>query len=334
MGGNAAKAVRVSVVVPTCNRAEALGRALASIRALENDDLSIEIIVGDNGDCPLTPQVAATHGAIHVRSTVRGASASRNAAMGAATGDFIAFLDDDDGWLPEHVRPHLALLAERPDLDGVIGQVRLADEALHPMQGMADWPVEHPGEGDDLIRRMLSGYFPQIGTCVVRASVRESSGPFDEALIGGEDLDWLMRLSGRHALGFVETPCILFSQRKTGDFDALQRLRINFDRKVFWRHAHKRWRVWRSPLEYMRAYSGTLAHFFTYFSEVSLIAAMNGQRLRALGAIRTSIGILPLRAIRHLFSDSPLRQALVTALFVWQSPHRVPLPLWLAILHI
>jgi glycosyltransferase involved in cell wall biosynthesis len=323
----------VSVVVPTCNRAKKLRKALTSIRAVEGPDLSFEIIIGDNGDCPETPALAAAFGAIHVRSDVPGASASRNAAMALATGDYIAFLDDDDAWLPAHIRPHLALLEERIDLDGVIAQVRFADEGLRPLP-TGEWPDRHPGEGDDLVRRMLSGYFPQIGTAVVRASVRESSGPFDPKLIGGEDLDWLMRLSGRHALGFVQTPCILFSQRKIGDYDDLHRLRINYDRKVFRRHARKHWRVWSSPLAYMRAYSGTLMHFFTYFVQVSLMAASNGERKRALGAIRTAFTIFPLRATKYLVTDSPLRKALLISLFALPISHRIHLPVWLVLLHL
>lgn len=319
--------------MPTCNRAEKLRRALASIRAVEGPDLSFEIIVGDNGDCPETPAVASEYGALHTRATTKGASASRNAAMALATGDYIAFLDDDDAWLAGHIRPHLALLVERTDLDGVIGQVRYADEGLRPLN-MGDWPDRHPGEGNELVRRMLSGFFPQIGTVVVRASVCASSGGFDEQLIGGEDLDWLMRLAGRNALGFVGAPCILFSQRPVGDYDALQRLRIGFDRKVFRRHAWRNWRVWRSPFDYMRAYSGTLMHFFTYFVQVASLSAAGGQRLRALGAIRTTVGIFPLRAAKHMMSNTPLRQALVTALFVWPMSHRLQLPIWLAILHV
>jgi glycosyltransferase involved in cell wall biosynthesis len=320
----------VSVIVPTANRSVQLGKALESIRALEGPDLQLEIIVGDNGTCAETPRVAARFGAIHVRATVKGASGSRN----AATGEFIAFLDDDDAWLPGHVRPHIAMLDARADLDGVIGQVRLSDMALRPLQGHGDWPDRHPGEGDELIRTMLSGFFPQIGATVVRASVRDSIGYFDETLIGGEDLDWQMRLAGRRALGFVEIPCILFAQREVGDYDALHRSRISYDRKVFRRHAHKHWRVWRSPLDYMRAYSGSLMHFFTYFAKVAHLAAFSGQRLRALGAIRTAIAIFPLRAAKHLVTDTPLRSALLKALFGLPLAHHAHLPIWLAILHV
>lgn len=351
---------RLSVVVPTCNRPAQLGVALASIRALEGEDLSIEIIVGDNGDCPRTRDIASAHGARYVRVDRSGASESRNAAMALASGDYIGFLDDDDAWLPGHVRAHLALLEARPDLDGVAGQVRYCDLALNPT-GWPDGPEQHPGAGDDLIRRMLSGYFPQIGTVIVRASVRETSGYFDPTLIGGEDLDWLLRLAGRHALGFVSVPCILYSLRPVGDYDALQKQRVGYDRTVFHRHARRLWRVWRSPQEYMRAYSGTLMHFYRYFRDAAVIRAERGERLRALSAVWNALGVFPLRGLKQLLVRSELQQAFLKAILpgpvfttkgrqpqaggirlswpslgavlTWQTGYRLPLPFWLAILH-
>lgn len=324
---------RLSAVVPTCNRSDQLRIALESIRAVEGSDLEIEIIVSDNGSCPRTPGVAREFGARYVKVERVGASESRNAAMAVATGDYIAFLDDDDAWLPGHIRPHLALLDERPDLDGVIGQVRYCDRALRP-NGWPDGPQTHPGDGDDLIRKMLSGFFPQIGTVVVRARVPGMIGYFDPKLIGGEDLDWLLRLASRHALGFVAVPCILYSLRPPGEYDALQKLRVGYDRKVFRRHAHRMWRVWRSPAEYMRAHSASLMHFYSYFCDAAIARAARGQRRRALGAIWNALGVFPLRGTKHLLVDSPLRRALSLVLFTWRSPHLIPLPLWLAVLHI
>src|SRR5262249_34178611 len=126
------------------------------------------------------------------------------------------------------------------------------------------WPQEAPGEGADLLRKMLSGFFPQIGTTVARAHVRETFGEFDEGLIGGQDLDWLLRISRRHKLGYVAIPCLLFRGRPDGTYDSLQLRRAGYDRKVFFRHAIPEWRIWSSPRDFMRAYAGTLMHFYQY----------------------------------------------------------------------
>src|ERR1700754_952847 len=134
---------RVSVVVPTCNRTASLRKALASIRAVETPELELEILVADNGASPDTKTVADEFKAVYLKVEPKGPSEARNAGMFAATGEFIAFLDDDDVWLPGHLVPHLKMLDEQKQLDGVIGQAQYADEDLKPFG--APWPDMHPG---------------------------------------------------------------------------------------------------------------------------------------------------------------------------------------------
>jgi len=297
---------KVSVIVPTCDRPALLREALASIRLLEGPDLTFEILVGDNGIAPETWTVAEEFGAIYLKASTRGASAARNVGLRAATGEYLAFLDDDDVWLPENIRSQVALLDRYSTLDAVIGQVLYADSHLVPTG--SPWP-DWPGEGDQLLRKMLSGFFPQIGTTLARIDVREKIGEFDETLIGGEDLDWLLRIARQRRLGFVATPCIIFRGRPGGSYDSLQRMRIGYDRRVFFRHALPEWRLWRSPLDFSKAYSGTLMHFYKYFVDAAVARAERGERQEALRAIVTAFGVFPLRGAHHLVAHRPLRTA-------------------------
>jgi glycosyltransferase involved in cell wall biosynthesis len=298
---------KVSVIVPTCDRPALLRQALASIRALEGPDLTFEILIGDNGSAPETPAAAEEFGAIYLKAHTRGPSAARNVGLRAATGEYIAFLDDDDVWLPENVRPHISHLQLNPALDVVIGQAVYTDPHLVPTG--PPWPQDAPGEGNQMLRVLLSDLFPQIGTSLARIGVRESIGEFDETLIAGEDLDWLLRVARTHRLGFVAKPCILFRARAAGISDAQQRERVRYARRVFFRHALPEWRIWRSPLDFSKAYSGTLMHLYWHFVEAAVKRAEHSERREALRAIATAFSIFPLRGAHHLIAPRPLRKA-------------------------
>jgi glycosyltransferase involved in cell wall biosynthesis len=307
----AIKRQMVSVVVPTRDRPTLLHEALQSIRALERDGVSFEIIVGDNGTSADTRLIAEAFNAVYLHTSKIGSAAARNIAMRAATAEYIAFLDDDDIWTSNHIHEHLKLLATNSQLEMVVGQIINTDPQRHPIYG--PWPTRMP-EGKELLKFMLSGYFPQIGATVVRARVRETIGFFDEELIGGQDWEWQLRVARSHGLGFVAQPCVLFRQRATGVYDELQLKRVSFARRIFFRHAIPEWRLWSSPIAFARSYFGVMDHFLVYFVETSLNRAKNGERSAALGAIWHAFAIFPPRAVRMLLTESALRDALVTAL--------------------
>jgi glycosyltransferase involved in cell wall biosynthesis len=302
---------RVSVIVPTRDRPAFLRAALESIRALEAPDLAFEILVGDNGVSPETPHIAASFDARHIKVTREGAGAARNAGLDAATGDYIAFLDDDDVWMSGNVRAQLALLDAHPELDGAVGQVICTDQGLRPT--MEAWPAEHPGVGDALVRAMLTGYYPQIGATLVRAAAARTVGRFDEALLGDQDWDWQVRVARRRKLGFIAEPCVWFRQRPPGTFDALRLRRLGFARQVFFRHAVAEWRIWSGPGAFARAYREVLWQYYVYFTEAALERAAVGDRVAARRAIGGAFRTFPLRATFHLVAPKPLRSAFLTA---------------------
>jgi len=301
---------RVSVIVPSCDRPSTLREALASIRALEGSDLALEILVGDNGSNPDTRIVAEEFGAVHLRVPGKGASAARNAALWAAQGDYLAFLDDDDVWLPAHVRGHLAFLDDHPDFGAVVGQVVSVDSNLQPVG--APWPADASHDGD-LFIQMMSGYFPQIGATITRTQIRESVGGFDESLMGDEDWDWHLRLARRHRIGFIQTPSVLFRQRPAGSFDSLQLHRLAYTPGIFFRHAipaSNRWRTWADLL---RSYVATLRVYHNYFVDAAISRANSNQRMSALRAIWIAMLILPPQTFKILLRKTPLQRALLTA---------------------
>ena len=312
---------KVSVVVPTCNRPALLRQALASIRAIEGADLMCEILVGDNGSDLETPAIAKEFDAAYIKVSTRGTSAARNSGLRAATSEYVAFLDDDDVWLPENVRPQIACLELNPSLNAVICQAVYTEQNLTPIG--PPWPEEVPSDRNQQLRKLLSGFFPQIGTLLARTTVRNIIGEFDKSLIGGEDLDWLLRIARRNSLGFVAIPGLLFRLKPQGSYDAVQRDRISYDRRVFFRHALPEWRIWRSPLDFATAYSKTLWHFYQYFMDAAIARAARGERRSALRAIAAAFSVFPARATYHLIFRSAFRRAFIAAILPrWRHSQR------------
>ena len=307
-----ARVRRVSVVVPTRDRPELLDQALASIRAVEGPDLSCEIFVCDNGSLPETLAVAERHGARYLKVTKRGAASARNAGLRAATGEYLAHLDDDDLWTPEHIRPHLALLDSRPDFDAVVGQIWPTDEHGTPLSDA--WPAMLPDDGELFMEFMR--YFPQVGGTVARASIRDTVGYFDESLLGDADWDWQLRIAKTKKIGFVPVRCVLFRQRTvTDNEDALQARRVPYTRKIFLRHALPEMRRWPSPFAWIRSYGRTLWPYYRYFARAAQDRAERGDKLGATKAILHAVRIGPARAARDLLLDTPLRAAFGSLLF-------------------
>jgi glycosyltransferase involved in cell wall biosynthesis len=114
---------RISVIVPVFNGADYVAEALESIR---RQTLPVtEVIVVDDGSTDASADIAARHSFVTlVRRKHSGINATLNCGLEEATGDLIAFLDQDDRWLPEKSSLQVAALRSSPALDFVFGHVR------------------------------------------------------------------------------------------------------------------------------------------------------------------------------------------------------------------
>lgn len=123
----------VSIVLPTYNRAEFLPQAFASIRSQTFTDW--ELIVVDDGSTDDTSAVVAelTRGweqpVRYHRQENQGAYGARNTGLDLVRGEFVAFFDSDDVWLPHHLADCAGALAVNPDVDWVYGASRIVDQA-------------------------------------------------------------------------------------------------------------------------------------------------------------------------------------------------------------
>src|SRR5262249_34968268 len=103
---------KVSVVIPTHNRATLLHRAVSS--ALTQTFSDLEVLIADDASSDATAELMLVIRDPRIKylrhETKRGVSVARNTAISHASGEYIAFLDDDDEWLPEKLNIQLSHL--------------------------------------------------------------------------------------------------------------------------------------------------------------------------------------------------------------------------------
>jgi GT2 family glycosyltransferase len=195
---------RVSVIIPTYNRAWIIKEAVDSV--LVQDYKDFELIVVDDGSTDNTSDVLAPYGE-DVRVLFqenKGVSAARNRGVTEASGRFVAFLDSDDLWLPKKLSIQVEFFNKTPD--ALICQT----EEIWIRNGIRVNPKKHHKKPSGMI------FEPSLALCLVspsavmiRRDVLDRAGGFDETLPVCEDYDLWLRLSSRFPVYLIEIPLII-----------------------------------------------------------------------------------------------------------------------------
>ena len=167
--------MKVSVVTPVYNGARTLRRALDSALAQQFDDF--EVVVVDDGSTDATPEILACYGdRIRViRQERGGCSAASNTGCRAARGDFIAWIDADDIWMPNKLARIVALLERDPRCVLVFSNAAKFLESGETLDDFVAPEFAHAPTLDE----MLTHLWPIISTtAVVRRSALEQIGYF------------------------------------------------------------------------------------------------------------------------------------------------------------
>lgn len=194
----------VSVVIPTFNRAEVVTNAIASVRAQKYPD--IEIIVVDDGSSDGTVETLHASAEPDLRVIAlernRGVATARNTGADAARGQFIAFLDSDDVWLPDTLRPRVEALASAPLH---VGLCYGGCETVHSDGKVELFVPEHEGRLFDalLLRNLLHG---GQSSSVIKRSIWTAVGGFDPGLPAIEDWEWFQRAARLCEFMAIDTP--------------------------------------------------------------------------------------------------------------------------------
>lgn len=216
--------LRVSLIIPLYQGERFIAEAVAS--ALDQEERPAEIIVVDDGSTDGGSEIARGLPDVrYLRQSNRGPAAARNAGVAAASGELIAFLDQDDLLRPAALRRHREALAATPDAKLSVCQQRIG---LLPGEPLPAWQrAEHVGT--DVLTWSPS--------CVcLRRQVFQELGRFDEGLKATSDMEWFRVFRARR-LVFAEIRETLVDRRvhagaQSGDAETCRRELLEFARRA------------------------------------------------------------------------------------------------------
>lgn len=198
---------RVSVIVPTFNRARLVGPAVRSVLGQTYGDL--EVVVVDDGSTDDTADVLAALEDPRVE-VLRlpgnsGPAVARNHGIAQARGEVIAFQDSDDRWHKDKLARQLALLDSSPRDVGVVysGIWRVTPEGERfyvPKERILGTTYVKEGR---VLRELARGNFVDLPAAIVRRECLDAVGVFDETYPAIEDWELWLRIAGKYAYAYV-----------------------------------------------------------------------------------------------------------------------------------
>lgn len=212
----------ISVIIPTFNRAKLLCRALDSVIAQSTEPT--EVIVVDDGSEDNTANTVRRRyrDVIYIYQPNRGVSGARNRGLATATGEWIAFLDSDDEWLPAKLTVQSRALATNTEY-----QVCHTNEIwirngrrVNPMR-------KHEKYGGWIYEKCLPLCVISPSSVLIRRAVFEEVGYFDEELPACEDYDLWLRICAAHPVLYLDQ-CLL--RKYGGHSDQLSKRFWGMDR--------------------------------------------------------------------------------------------------------
>ena len=189
----------VSVIIPTFNRAKFVTDAIESV--LKQSYENIEMIIVDDGSTDETPPLLQRYSdrAQLIRTENRGVSAARNTGFKQSKGELVCFLDSDDYWLEKKVERQIDYFARHPE--------------MHICQTGEIWIRHGRRVNPKKKHRKLDGwiYERSLELCIVtpsavmmKRSLLDDVGLFDEEMPVCEDYDLWLRIASQYPIGLIE----------------------------------------------------------------------------------------------------------------------------------
>ncbi|HSD46542.1 MAG TPA: glycosyltransferase family A protein [Pyrinomonadaceae bacterium] len=218
----------VSVVIPVYNGERFLREAVDSV--LNQKYSPVEIIIVDDGSTDATAKVARNlpEPVRYLHQANQGPAAARNRGIERAQGSLLAFADADDLWPADKLERQLPYLINDPAVDIVMGRIQ---------QVLLSETADGQTQSTDFAEPAFS---VNLGSAIIRKSVFERVGLFDETMRYSEDVDWFMRArEAGAAIKTIDAVTLFYRQHEqnmtrgktTSELNVLKALKKSLDRR-------------------------------------------------------------------------------------------------------
>jgi len=197
---------KISVIIPLLNKGPYITRAIESV--LNQSIQNFEIIVVDGGSNDNGPKIVGDFNDSRIRFFVqsgKGVSNARNEGVNSANTDFVAFLDADDEWMPNHLETILRLIEMNP-MAGMFATAYLIQSADGKIKGAFYNSLPNPPwEGllpDYFKSGALGDFAVACSTVVIPKKIFLEMGGFPEGYWWGEDVDLFGKIALKYPVAF------------------------------------------------------------------------------------------------------------------------------------
>ena len=205
-----AEPIIVSIIMPTYNRSKVLLAAIDSIRA--QSFCNWELIIVDDGSTDDTCEIVARYMVDDLRIRYvyqknERQAAARNKGLSLACGEYIAFLDSDDQWLPEKLEKQIALFRQYPNAGMVYCNQLICKNGGESFQSR--YTRGQIVSGNIFNYLLTRKIYCSTQSIMIRRSIIDQVGGFDEALKNSlEDWEWTLRVARSYEIRGDSTPLV------------------------------------------------------------------------------------------------------------------------------
>lgn len=197
---------KVSVIIPTYNRAKVLKRALESV--LEQSYRDLEVIIVDDGSTDNTAELISSIQDDRIRyyytQINSGAAAARNYGLQKAEGEYIAFQDSDDIWYRDKLQKQMSVMTSAGEAVGAVYHKIMYDLGNDQCAVLPNEEISVSRKSGDIYAQMLYDNLIPCPSILMKRECVEQIGMFDSAMKALEDYDFALKLARNYRIGFID----------------------------------------------------------------------------------------------------------------------------------